>query len=52
MASKKQSVPYRCPKCIAEGSYYGKLIFPPDESGTCLYHKLTPLEPAKQEGNK
>jgi hypothetical protein len=50
--SKRQSVPYRCPKCLAEGSYYGRLVFPDDEPGNCPHHKTTPLVPSKQEGSK
>lgn len=51
MASKK-SVPHRCPKCSAEGSYYGRLVFDGDEPGKCLYHKNQDMEPVIREGKK
>lgn len=54
MARKPKSVPYRCPKCKAEGSYYGRVIFAGDEPGNCPHHVKTPLVPSqpKQEGEK
>lgn len=52
MASTK-SVPYRCPKCLAEGSYYGRLVFGDEEAGNCIYHKGTAMERVeKKEGDK
>ena len=45
MASKP-SVPHRCPKCKAEGSYYGRLIFNDEAPGNCPHHLTTPLVPS------
>ena len=50
--SSKNAVPYFCPKCKAEGEYYGRLLFP-DEEGTpmCPYHRTTPLV-SSERGSK
>jgi hypothetical protein len=44
------SIPHVCPKCIAEGLYYGILVFvkkgEEPQPGKCPHHKDVTLVPA------
>ena len=49
-----KSEPYRCPRCIGEGSYVGMLRFPGDPIPVCKSHgkeahQWVEMEPVNKE---
>ena len=43
-----KAVPHVCPKCPEEDSYYGRLVFPGEDTPVfCPHHKKVQLVPAR-----